>query len=128
MVVNGAIPELPLLEIDPVRIREVLDNLVANALRYTPSGGRITISTTRPPIGRLAQLEIADTGSGIAPELAGQLFDRFVKSGDSRGSGLGLAIARHLVEAHGGTISAESRPGEGTIIRFTLPLEPGPAA
>ncbi|HEY2887020.1 MAG TPA: ATP-binding protein [Candidatus Limnocylindrales bacterium] len=121
-------PELPLLEIDPVRIREVLDNLVANALRYTPAGGRITISTARLPAVPLAQVEVSDTGSGIAPELADQLFDRFVKSSDSRGSGLGLAIARHLVEGHGGTISAESRPGQGTSIRFTLPLEPVPAA
>jgi signal transduction histidine kinase len=126
--VAEATPDLPLLEIDPVRIREVLDNLVANALRYTPPGGRISISTERLPGGRLVGVALADTGSGIAPDLADHLFDRFVKSKDSRGSGLGLAIARHLVEAHGGTISAASRPAEGTTIRFTLPLEPEPAS
>ncbi len=126
-VTEGA-PDLPLLEIDPIRIREVLDNLLANALRYTPHGGSVTIATLLEPAGRLVRVEVADTGSGIAPELTGQLFDRFVKSSDSRGSGLGLAIARHLVEAHGGTISASSEAGQGTTIRFSLPVEPQPAS
>jgi len=114
--------DLPLLEIDPVRIREVLDNLLANALRYTPAGGRLTISTERPAPGAFVEVAVADTGSGIAPEVVDHLFDRFTKSADSRGSGLGLAIARNLVEAHGGRISAESRSGAGTTIRFSLPI------
>ena len=114
--------ELPLLEIDPVRIREVVDNLLANALRYTPAGGSVTISTALAPDGRFVVVEVADTGPGIAAEVADHLFDRFAKSGESRGSGLGLAIARHLVEGHGGTIEAHSQPGQGTLIRFTLPV------
>jgi two-component system, OmpR family, sensor histidine kinase BaeS len=115
----------PLLDIDPVRIREVVDNLVANALRYTPSGGTVTISTTLSPGIPFLVVEVADTGAGIAPEVADHLFDRFAKSGESRGSGLGLAIARHLVEAHGGTIEASSGPDRGTTIRFTLPIDGG---
>ncbi len=83
----------------------------------------MTISTELVAARRLVAVSVADTGSGIAPELVEQLFDRFAKSADSRGSGLGLAIARHLVEAHGGTISAASRPGAGTLIRFSLPIE-----
>jgi signal transduction histidine kinase len=118
----------PLLDIDPVRIREVVDNLVANALRYTPSGGTVTISTTLSPGTPFIVVEVADTGAGIAPEVADHLFDRFAKSGESRGSGLGLAIARHLVEAHGGTIEASSGPDRGTTIRFTLPIDGGGAS
>jgi two-component system sensor histidine kinase BaeS len=120
--------DLPLLEIDPVRIREVVDNLVANALRYTPAGGTVTISTSLSPGAAFIAAEVADTGAGIAPDVADHLFDRFAKSGESRGSGLGLAIARHLVEAHGGTIEASSRPGHGTTIRFTLPIGDGASA
>lgn len=119
--------DLPLLEIDPVRIREVLDNLLANALRYTPAGGTVTISATLSTAGRLVNVEVSDTGAGIAPELLDHLFERFAKSSDSRGSGLGLAIARHLVEAHGGTISAASQPGRGAQIRFSLPPEGRPS-
>jgi signal transduction histidine kinase len=122
IVVAGPAPDLPLLDVDPVRIREVLDNLVANALRYTPAGGTVTISTELATAARFVQVALKDTGSGIAPELIDHLFDRFAKSADSRGSGLGLAIARHLVEAHGGTISAVSQAGNGTAIRFSLPL------
>jgi len=118
--------ELPLLDIDPVRIREVIDNLVANALRYTPAGGTLTISASLRPGARLISVEVVDTGTGIPPELADHLFDRFAKSSESRGSGLGLAIARHLVEAHGGTIVASSQPGHGTTIQFTLPLDTEP--
>ena len=69
------------------------------------------------------EVAVTDTGSGIAPDLVGHLFDRFAKSADSRGSGLGLAIARHLVEAHGGQISAGTSPGPGTTIRFSLPID-----
>ncbi len=121
------VPEdLPLLEVDPVRIREVLVNLTTNALRHTPSGGNVAF---RAVIGDgYAQVTVADTGSGIAPEDLEHVFERFYKSGgsapgasDSGGSGLGLTIAKNLVAAHGGEISAESTPGEGTIVRFTLP-------
>jgi signal transduction histidine kinase len=117
--------DLPILDIDPVRIREVVSNLVGNALRHTPSGGSVTVTGAVPGDAQHHHVEISvrDTGSGIDPALLPYVFDRFAKSADSRGSGLGLAIARGLVEAHGGTIVVESRPGEGATFRFTLPIE-----
>jgi two-component system, OmpR family, sensor histidine kinase BaeS len=114
--------DLPILDIDPVRIREVLANLVANALRHTPVGGRVTVSGGVEDDGRWVRLEVGDTGDGIDPALLPHVFDRFVKGSDSRGSGLGLAIARQLVLAHGGEIVADSAPGAGTRIRLRLPL------
>jgi signal transduction histidine kinase len=114
--------DLPILDIDPVRIREVLTNLVANALRHTPAGGRVTIWGTLERGGRWVRLEVRDTGAGIEPALLPHVFDRFVKGDASRGSGLGLAIARQLTEAHGGEITAESAVGTGTTIRVRLPV------
>ena len=116
--------DLPIIEIDPVRIHEVLANLVANALRHTPAGGAVTVSGTVED-GRWVRLEVRDTGAGIDPALLPHVFDRFVMGDDSRGSGLGLAIARQLVLAHGGEIDAESVLGVGTMIRVRLPLTGG---
>jgi two-component system sensor histidine kinase BaeS len=113
---------LPLLDIDPLRIREVLSNLVANALRYTPEGGRIRVTARSDDAAGEAVVMVADTGAGIAPDVIDHVFDRFAKSSESRGSGLGLAIARSLVEAHGGRIRAESDAEQGTTIEFRLPL------
>jgi two-component system OmpR family sensor kinase/two-component system sensor histidine kinase BaeS len=113
---------LPSIEIDPLRIRGVITNLLTNALRYTPAGGSITLTASAsagPPALRFA---VTDTGSGIAAEDLPYVFTRFRKSADSRGSGLGLAIAKSLVEAHGGSIEAESEPGRGTTVRFSLPV------
>lgn len=109
------------LDVDGVRIRQVLDNLVANALRYTPQGGSITLHASRGGDGE-AQLSVSDTGPGIAPERLARIFDRFYKDDTSRGSGLGLAIAKGLVDAHGGRISASSAPGLGTTMTISLPL------
>jgi signal transduction histidine kinase len=109
---------VPDLDVDRVRIGEVLANLVTNALRYTPRGGAVTISAERAPNG--VALAVTDTGPGIPSEQLSHVFDRFAKSTESRGSGLGLAIARSLVEAHGGSISARS-DRSGTTIRFELP-------
>ena len=111
--------DLPIIEIDPVRIREVLSNLVANALRHTPVGGTIAIGGSVTATAVI--LTVRDTGPGIDPALLPHVFDRFVKGAGSRGSGLGLAIARGLVEAHGGTISVESPAGGGTTFRVELP-------
>ncbi|MDP9366265.1 MAG: HAMP domain-containing histidine kinase [Chloroflexota bacterium] len=108
------------LDVDPVRIRQVLDNLLSNALRHTPPGGRVRVEAR--PEGNAVAFAVRDTGRGIPAEALPHVFDRFWKSADSGGSGLGLAIARGLVEAHGGAIGAESRLGEGTTIRFTLPV------
>jgi histidine kinase len=106
-------------------LRQVLENLLANALRYTPPGGSIRIDVTCD--GQAVFFTVADTGSGIPPEHLPHLFERFYRAdqgGRVGGAGLGLAICKGLVEAHGGRIWAESREGEGTAIRFTLPLEP----
>jgi two-component system sensor histidine kinase BaeS len=111
---------VPLLEIDPIRIREVLSNLVGNAIRHTPAGG--TISITGRLDGDFIELVVADTGSGIEPELLDHVFERFSRSATSGGSGLGLAIARGLVELHGGTIAAVNAPGGGTRITVRLPI------
>ena len=111
--------DLPILDIDPVRIREVLTNLVANALRHTPEGGAITVGADTTEAAVI--LTVRDDGPGIDPELLPHVFDRFVKGAGSRGSGLGLAIARGLIEAHGGSISVESPAGGGTSFRVELP-------
>lgn len=110
------------IEADPVRIREVLANLVANALRYTPAGGSVGIDC-RGAAGAVV-VTVHDTGTGIAPDAVAGIFDRFSRATDSPGAGLGLAIAKGLVEAHGGTIHAASDPGQGTRIVFTLPASP----
>lgn len=114
--------ELPLVEIDPLRIREVLTNLLANALRHTDRGGLITLAAGAAD-GRI-EVSVQDTGSGISPDELPKIFDRFYKGSTSRGSGLGLTIARNLVVAHGGELSAESEVGHGTRMRFSLPAPP----
>ena len=119
--------ELPALDVDPVRIRQVLANLVSNALAHTPAGGGVVVSALRSDVGGdppgWVELTVADSGEGMAPELLPRAFERFVKGEGSRGSGLGLAIARDLVVAHGGTITAESEGrGLGTRVRIRLPI------
>jgi two-component system, OmpR family, sensor histidine kinase BaeS len=113
---------VPELEVDPVRIGEVLANLLSNAVRHTPRGGSVAALVEPAPAG--VSFTVSDTGTGIDPADLPHVFDRFVKSADSGGVGLGLAIARSLVQAHGGSITADSQPGRGTTIRFTLPLAP----
>jgi len=107
------------IEADPLRIREVLVNLVTNALRYTPAGGSVGIDSRGSDSS--VEVTVQDTGTGIAPDAVAGIFDRFSRATDSPGAGLGLAIAKGLVEAHGGTIRAVSAPGQGTRIVFTLP-------
>lgn len=109
------------IDADPVRVREVFVNLVTNALRYTPAGGSVALELRGA--GGTVEATVRDTGTGIAPDAVGGIFDRFSRSTDSPGAGLGLAIAKGLVEAHGGTIRAESVPGQGTRIVFTLPAQ-----
>jgi two-component system OmpR family sensor kinase/two-component system sensor histidine kinase BaeS len=114
--ITGGIAEI---DVDAVRIGEVLSNLLSNAVRHTPPGGRVTVRAE--PAGDGAAFEVSDTGPGIDPEELPHVFDRFVKSTDSGGAGLGLAIAKSLVEAHGGTISAAHADfGKGTVVRFSL--------
>jgi two-component system, OmpR family, sensor histidine kinase BaeS len=115
---------LPKLLVDQGRLIQVLGNLVSNALRYTPAGGVITVSAAclEGPV----RLEGRDTGCGIAPELLPSIFERLYRADPSRaaagGSGLGLAIARAIIEAHGGTIAAESTLGMGTQISIRIPF------
>jgi signal transduction histidine kinase len=117
--------DLPILDIDPVRIREVLSNLVANAIRHTPASGHVTIAGSVEADRRWLRLEVRDTGPGIDPALLPYVFDRFVTGDASRGTGLGLAIARQLVLAHRGEITVESPAGAGTTFRVRLPLTAG---
>lgn len=110
---------------DPDRLKQVLLNLTANALRFTPAGGQIVLRLSTS--GQRAIVQVADTGSGIAPELLPRVMDRFVRGDASRaratgGSGLGLAISSAIVEAHGGTIEIESVPGQGTTVTIGLML------
>lgn len=113
---------IPRLDVDRVRIGEVLSNLIANAIRHTPAGGTVTVALAGA--GEAVSFEVADTGEGIPVGELPTVFDRFAKSPESRGAGLGLAIAKSLVQAHGGTITAESEPGRGTTIRFVIPSAP----
>jgi len=109
--------------IDPQRVREVLSNLIGNALRYTPSQGVVRVGLAESGSGpeKEALLSVEDNGPGIAPDDLPHIFERFYKSSDSGGMGLGLSIAKYLVEAHHGQIWAESTEGRGTKISFTLP-------
>jgi signal transduction histidine kinase len=115
-----AADDLPTLDLDPARIREVVANLLTNALRHTPRDGKVELSARLA--GDQVEVTVHDSGSGIAPDQLDKIFDRFYRSPDSPGSGLGLPIAKSLVEAHGGTIIAAAEVGRGTTVRFSLPL------
>ena len=110
------------VNVDPQRVREVLSNLVGNALRYTPSQGTVKVSLTESASGleRSVMISVEDSGAGIESANLPHIFERFYKSSDSGGMGLGLSIAKYLVEAHGGKIWAESEVGQGTKISFVL--------
>jgi two-component system sensor histidine kinase BaeS len=118
LAVEGAGPVI--VDADPERLRQVLVNLVANALRATSHGGRITVAVSTDEQGA-PTLRVEDTGTGIGAEELERIFERFYRSIGSRGSGLGLPIAREIVRAHGGRIVAESRPGVGTTMTVRLP-------
>jgi signal transduction histidine kinase len=122
-------PDLPPVQLDPERMRQVMGNLISNALRYTEAGGSITLAAEREVAGEQAQLliSVADSGSGIAAADLPFVFDRFYRGDKARAegtgeSGLGLAIARSLVELHGGAIAVTSTPGEGSTFLIRLPL------
>jgi len=125
------------MDVDPLRLREVLGNILSNALRYTPRGGEVKIDLVETGIGlagdaltggavskRAATISVQDSGPGIESADLPYIFERFYKSSDSGGMGLGLSIAKYIVEAHGGTIWAESNAGTGTKISFKLPRSP----
>lgn len=118
--IEGNVPILA--HADPLRVAQIITNLVTNAVKFTPSGGSIWIRARRA--GSYAHIEVQDTGMGISPQQQEVIFKRFYQgtSGDHRGIGLGLSLAKTLVEAHGGTIGVESEPGHGCRFWFTLPL------
>ena len=118
-------PDLPEISADPGRLVQVVSNLVDNALLYTPEGGRVLLSAR--VVADDLELRVQDSGPGIEENEIDLVFERFYRSDLSRqrnagGSGLGLAIAKSIVEKHGGSIWAESKPGEGTTIVIHLPL------
>ena len=124
-------PPLPIRH-DPVRIGQVVANLVGNAIKFTPRGGSVRVDVQPEPEGS-ASFTVTDTGIGIEPGELPRIFDRFFRgsrASEARGSGsgLGLAIVRGIVEMHGGTVTVESRPGAGTTFRVLLPANPRPPA
>jgi signal transduction histidine kinase len=120
--------DLPPVYADAERVHQVLFNLLDNAVRFTPPGGRVTVrASTR---NGSVDVAVADTGPGIASEHLPRVFERFYRvdpgrSRDEGGTGIGLAIARSVVEAHGGRIWAESQPGKGSVFTFELPVDDG---
>lgn len=131
-----AFPEpFPVIEADEARLRRVMDNLLGNAVKYAPQGGLIEVGGQASE--RQVTVFVRDEGAGISPDEQEQIFERFYRVNDAlgqrtQGAGLGLFLARAIVEAHGGTIGVESRPGKGATFHFTLPRnapsQPGPPA
>jgi len=110
---------------DAERLRQLVWNLVENALRYTPAGGTVSVSLRRH--GQVAELTVADTGIGIAAEHLPHIFERFYRADTGRsravgGTGLGLSIVRQITEAHGGQVRVRSTPGEGSTFTVALPI------
>jgi signal transduction histidine kinase len=123
--------DVPAVQADKGRMFQLLDNLVSNAIKFTPEGGDVAVSLAR--VNGVVQLEVADTGIGIAENEQQQLFERFFRASTAAqrhipGTGLGLYIARAIVEAHGGSISVDSVPGQGTSFRIDLPVPSGAVA
>jgi two-component system phosphate regulon sensor histidine kinase PhoR len=122
-------PDLPAVNIDSYRMEQVLVNLIHNAIKFTPPGGEILIRASQK--NDIVIFMVSDTGVGISADALPRIFERFYKADRSRsggGTGLGLSIARHLVEAHGGRIWAESEPGKGSSFYFSLPVISSKAA
>jgi signal transduction histidine kinase len=113
---------------DRDKVTQVLTNLISNAIKFTPGGGKISVGVRKGAAGWI-QVSVSDTGMGIAPVEASRIFNEFYQAtqpgnNKSRGAGLGLSISKKLVEMHGGKIWVESEPGRGSEFFFTLPIEP----
>ena len=118
-------PELPLVQADPRSMEEVLANLIANAVNYSPDGGRVTVSAAKR--GDFLEISVSDTGIGIEPGEIPKIFDKFYRVKHPRtrqviGTGLGLSIVKGIVESHRGSVEVESRPGVGSTFRVFLPV------
>lgn len=125
-LVKNIAPNLPSVSVDADRIAQVIRNLLNNALRHTPEGGKVSV-TCKQDTRQGILITISDTGEGIPPDDLPYVFDRFYRADKSRsrasgGSGIGLAIVKQLVEAHGGKVWVESQPGQGATFGFTLPI------
>jgi two-component system OmpR family sensor kinase/two-component system sensor histidine kinase BaeS len=125
VTLSASLPDALLpVQADPDRVAQVLRNLLANALRYTPAGGTVTVDAGS--YGGMVEVAVADTGGGIDPRDLPHIFERFWRADPARvrmgSTGLGLSIAQTLIEAQGGRIWAESAPGQGSTFRFTLPV------
>jgi signal transduction histidine kinase len=112
---------------DRLRVKEVLYNLLSNAVKFTPEGGGVWVEAFSE--GGTLRVSVCDTGIGIQEKEHPSIFEKFYQVGDTtggirEGTGLGLPITKHLVELHGGTISVESRPGQGSRFHLTFPLRP----
>ena len=126
-LVAGVEEVLPELAGDRRLLAQLLDNLVSNAVKFTPAGGSVAVGASGD--AKEVAIEVVDTGPGIPADEVPRLFDRFFRAStaaDVPGTGLGLAIAKVIVEAHGGSIGVESELGVGSTFRFVLPLAPPP--
>jgi len=115
---------IPMVDVDPARMRSALANVISNAIRHTPPGGSVRVGVQSA--GDRVVMSITDTGEGIPAKLLPHVFERFVKAPSSTGSGLGLAIVHDIITAHGGKIEVESTQGVGTAVRITLEAAPAP--
>lgn len=127
VVLSGSVaPAVDPVPMDSLQVQRVLYNLLQNAIRHTPPGGSVTVTAQARDDGKGVEVEITDTGEGIAADDLAHIFEPFYRSDqararDGRGAGLGLTIARAIVEAHGGALEVASKPGTGSCFRFTLP-------
>ena len=127
VALRTSVARVPKVWVDPTRIRQVLDNLLANAIRHTSAGGAVVVDVSTAPApgtadGPHVRCRVTDAGPGFREDQLSQVFERFERESDSRGSGLGLSIARDLVLLHGGTIDAGNDPDTGgATVTFTLP-------
>ncbi|GGG60075.1 two-component sensor histidine kinase [Kocuria dechangensis] len=127
ITVKTSAPESLLVDGDPVRISQVLDNLFSNAIKYSPTGSTVFVVATST--GQGAQIQVIDHGPGMDPADTTKVFDRFYRSPTARmstipGLGIGLALSKDIIDQHGGTITCHSTPGEGTVFTITLPATP----
>jgi signal transduction histidine kinase len=127
IILTSSVDTAPFVSGDRMRIGQVIDNLVSNALKFTPEGGRVEVRASAKR--GIARIEVSDTGMGISDEEQEQLFERFFRTARAQdeaipGVGLGLSITKAIVEAHGGRISVRSVEGRGTTFRVDLPSGP----
>jgi two-component system OmpR family sensor kinase len=129
LITLRAVPDPVIIDADDARVRQVIDNLIGNALRHTPAGTPVIVTVDTGPAR--GSVTVADSGPGMTADQAARAFERFYRTDQARtrssgGTGLGLAITSALVTAHGGTISLETQPGRGAAFRVELPLTTRP--